>query len=200
MSELIMSRQNEPLLPSILFIATWWALETYTPFEGYGLLLTMALWWLGYLAIRMASHAVYRLGAKAWYLMLQLAVWSGLFLYLGPVEPIRKILILWGIGLPLVFTGAIAHRLYDRFPKAHRAFDPTPRVLYCGAFLVLPGFFWWQHSDFLAGVIAATVVCTLASIPLYYGWRLAERRSGGDRDARFGAEESYRDAGMSDER
>jgi hypothetical protein len=43
------------------------------------------------------------------------------------------------------------------------------------------------------------VVCALSAIPLYYGWRAGEPCPCGERDARFGSEEDYRKAGVSDD-
>ncbi len=49
---------------------------------------------------------MHRLGMKGWLILLQLAVWYGLFLQFAPLHPRAAILLLWGVATPLAFSAA----------------------------------------------------------------------------------------------
>jgi hypothetical protein len=195
-----MTTQNESKGPAILFLGTWWALSNDTPFSDYAFVTALLLMGVGWLAIRVLGNATCRLGGRGWLLILQLAVWFGLFLWFIPADPGLKILTLWGGAIPLLLLGVAWRHLYERFPRLHKHLDLVPYVIACAAFGLLPLICWLRGPGFWAGVAGAFMLCTLASIPLHYGWRLGAPLPRGGRDARFGSEEAYRAAGMSDER
>jgi hypothetical protein len=194
--------QNESKGPVILFFGTLLVLaysENQMLSEHAGEI-TLGLMLIGWLAIKMLGHATARLGKKAWLLILQLAVWYALFLWLVPADPNNKILILWGVGTLLGFAGAGARLIHERFPRVRAVMEGTsPRALALACITGALGS-GLHGSGFWLGLFATLIACLLAAIPFYYGWHLAEPLPRGQHDARFGTGESYRKAGMSDER
>jgi hypothetical protein len=59
---------------------------------------------------------------------------------------------------------------------------------------------WWDGAALAGAIATAALVSGLIALPLYYGWHLAEPLPSKNRDARFGSGDTYREAGMSDER
>jgi hypothetical protein len=190
---------RETIWPAVIFLTTWYALTNYSALEVWAYPGALVLWLVGVLAHRMASRAVFRLGERAWWLLVQLALWYGLFLFLAPIEGFGNALILWGIATPLVLASAVVRRLRERFPHA---LDPAVErrwlLFLLGACLLAAAL--WRPLGFWHGSAVAAISAVLALIPLYYGWELAGDPPRGDRDARFGTEDSFRAAGMSDER
>jgi hypothetical protein len=195
-----MSGQNESKGPIILFCIVWWVLAHEPEYEDHSFLYALLLMLIGWLAIRMAGHAYSRLGKRAVLLMLQVAGWFFLFLSFVPGRVGLKLLAIWGYGIPLLFVGGAARLLYERFPKHREKLDAVPQAL-CGILLVFGPFMRWEASGGYWAALWQTIVeIIFASIPLYYGWQLGEPVPRGERDARFGSQDDYRAAGMSDER
>ena len=65
--------------------------------------------------------------------------------------------------------------------------------------IVAPLVAWNEGYGLWSGLLVALLICGLSGIPLYYGWRFAEPLPR-HHDAGFGSADSYRAAGMSDER
>lgn len=195
-----MSTHGESKGPTILFLVIWYVAAHQPSLEDYAFVYALLLMLIGWLAIRMAGNAISRLGSRAWLLLLQVAVWFGLFLWFIPAGGDIKVLILWGVGLPLLFAGGLAHLAYARFPKYQNRLDALPRIACVAILATAPLVSWYSGHGFWTGFWVAALHIIFASIPLYYGWQLGERLSRGDRDARFGTDEDYRAAGMSDER
>ena len=197
-----MSKQsNESILPAVLLFGTWYALATYTSIPvGPAFVCSVAILCAGWLALRMGSASVYRLGPKAWKLMLQLASWCALFLWAAPLQPVQKGLLLWGIALPLAVIGGAWRQLFERVPRLQGWMVWLPRSVLSASFVHLLLFHWSRDAGVLYAVGAAAITCGLAAVPLYYGWLLGEPLLRGERDARFGTGDTYRAAGMSDER
>ena len=195
-----MASQNENVLPGIIFIATIWALITYTPFQMAAYFIAIALWLVGMAAVRFVGHSHFRLGPRAWLLTLQIGLWFALFLFFFPADLPPKILTVWGIGVPLVFVGAGARWVHGRFPQLHEALSPALVPVAGGAVAVGTLACWIMGLGLVSGFCATLATGAMAAIPLYYGWQFARPLPRGERDARFGSGESFRDAGMSDER
>jgi hypothetical protein len=193
---------NESKGPAILFFGTWFALGSgdNKVLSDHAFELSLYLMLAGWLAIKMLGHATARLGKRAWYLILQLAVWYVFFLWLVPAAPVTKIVFLWGLATPLGFAGAGARRLYERFAHLRDAMNSAPAPALALACTIGAVWSWLDGSGFWTGLFVTLICCLFASIPFYFGWHLAEPLPRGDRDARFGTGDSYRKAGMSDVR
>jgi hypothetical protein len=194
-----METNHESKGPAVLFLGAWWILSDYAPLAEHAFITAIALMVILWLAVKFAGRVVFRLGRDGWFLIAQVAVWFGLFLWFVPAGAITKILLLWGLGIPLIFVGAGARALGHASPKILTVLESGLRyglpVLCIVTALVASA----QGYGFLPGLFGALVVCALSAIPLYYGWRAGEPCPCGERDARFGSEEDYRKAGVSDD-
>jgi len=194
-----MNRSNENIWPALIFFATWWALST-TWLTNYAFVFAIVLWLVGRAAIKLAGQAVFRLGMRAWWLLMQLAAIFALFFGIVPAEPHHAILVVWGIGLPLVMASGAARLLYERFSQA-RAMMQTSALYALGLTLLLVPFLSWATGfGVLDSRSGNLLVAALAATSVFYGWRLAERPMSGAQNAHFGSAGDYRRAGMSDER
>jgi hypothetical protein len=183
------------------FVVTIMLVAKYTEFGPSSVWAAAVLWLSGWLGLRLAGHAVARLGAHAWSLLVQLAGWFGLYVWLAPGETGRHIIIVWGIGLPLVIVGALTRRLYDLFPPRGQRFLATLLEDLCRVMPVLvPLVVWWEGEGLLFGFILVAVYLVLPAIPLAYGWRLGAAPAYDERNARFADPDDFHQAGMSDER
>lgn len=192
-------QKSETIWPALIFLTTWYALTNYPALEIWAYPGALLLWLVGVLAHRMASRAVFRLGERAWWLLAQLVFWYALFLFLAPLEGFGNALVLWGIATPLMLVSAVIRRLRQRFPHAiDSAMQRRWLVFLPGVCLLAAAL--WRPLGLWHGSATAAIIAVLAIIPLYYGWELAGDPPRGDRDARFGSEDSFRAAGMSDER
>jgi hypothetical protein len=190
-----MTQSREGVGPAILFGITWYSVHKFTPFKDSDFGVALLLWAIWWVAIRLVRQAIARLGERAWVLLFQLAVWYGLFLWLIPAEPVLKFLILWGIGTPLAFAGAGARLAGLRFPALHDTFNGLPAGTACMFLIPLPLFAWNTGFGFWRGLFVEIATATLAAIPLYYGWALAEPMHGGAHDARFANDNDYFNGG-----
>jgi hypothetical protein len=157
----------------ILFLVTWWALANHTPLDDYAFGAAILLMTIACLAIRMAGQAVARLGSTGQFLIVQVAIWFGLFLWFIPAHPLSKILVLWGIGIPLIMLGSIARVVYQRFRHLRSRLDRMPQAAVLLLFTVAPLISWAKGPGFWPGIGVAFLLATLPAIPLYYGWQLA---------------------------
>jgi hypothetical protein len=195
-----MSAQNESKGPTILFLVVWWVLAHEARYEDHDFLYALLLMVIGWLAIRMAGNAVCRLGWRAWLLLLQVALWFGLYVWFMPEAWYLNALTLWGVGIPLLFTGAALRLVYEGFPQYERGLALILRGL-CILFLIFGPFVWWDaFGGVRGGFWETSLQIIFAAISLTYGWKLAKPVPHGERDARFGSLEDYRVAGMSDDR
>jgi hypothetical protein len=195
-----MNRANEGIWPGVIFLSTWWALAEYTPFGGYSFFIAILFWLVGLAVIKFLGQSHFRLGLRGWLLTLQVGVWFGLFLYFFPADLPPKILALWGIGVPLIFAGAAARWLAGRFPSyAERCREALAPAFIAGVILSTL-VCWMKGPGFWVGLFATLAISAMVAIPLYYGWQYAKPLPRGERDARFGSDDSFREAGMSDER
>ena len=195
-----MNARNESLLPALIFLWTWWTLSNFNLIGDYALFVAILLWLIGVLAQRMAGNALFRLKGKAWGWLLQLALWYAAFLWLSPLQTSDKILLLWGVATPLAMAGGACRWAYDRYPLLEPVFKSGPIVPPAAlTFVLMAVFAWWAGNGLTTGLIVAALTSAFATIPLYYGWKLASPLPRGPRDARFGTEDSFRTAGMSDE-
>lgn len=186
-----MSRPNDTIWPAVIFVGAWWALGT-TRLENHALLLAFALWFVGRAAIKLAGQAVFRLGMRAWWLLLQLAACYVLFLGLATAEWHHKILAIWGIGLPLVMAGGGARLAYERFPEVRVLFQRGALYALGITLLLAPFLLWITGFEMFESRVANLLVAMLAAVSLYYGWLLAALPAHGGHDARFGSAGDYR--------
>lgn len=185
--------------PSILLLLTIWALSQLPVISAYDILIGFALLGTGALTVGMVSRSIHRLGGKAWWLLLQLAICCAVFLYLAPLGFWWKLFVLWSCGVPLLLAGAIGRAIYERLPRRRPHAKLVPPVLVGVTLVVAPLVSWNEGGGFWNGALVGLLICGLSGIPLYYGWRLAEPLPR-PHDAGFGSADSFRAAGMSDER
>jgi hypothetical protein len=192
--------RNESPGPTLLWLVTWYLLSKHM--DGtVAFVVALAYFAIGWLAIRLCSRTVFRQGAHGWFLILQIGGWFVLFFLFAPIAGDAAFLLLWGIGLPLLFLGGLARAAYDRFPRFRDEVVPVVAKPYTLALLLVPPVgAWWEGHGFWRPLAVTLVAAVLSAILIGYGWMLAEAPARGERDARFGSDEDYRAAGMSDER
>jgi hypothetical protein len=198
--ESIMSPQNEGTGPLILFAVTWWILAHQPDYEDHAFIYALLLMFVGWLAIRLGGDAVSRLGSRAWVLMLQLGVWSCVFLWLVPGIWYLKTLALWGYAVPLVFAGGAARMAYEGARRSPASFSSFPRAICAIGLLLGLVAVWRRNGEYWPGLWEGALELSFAAIALFYGWQLGQPVVRHDRDARFGSYEDYRSSGLSDER
>ncbi len=195
-----MKKESPDRLAQLFWFAmTMAAVSSYTPFGYYNFPVAVALWIVAVLGGRLAGQAIFRLGGKARWLLVQLAIWFGVFLYFAPLPLVLRILVAWGIGLPLVLAGAVARRVYERFPAAQRHFGDAAYLLAVATLVYVPLKAWTAGVALTASLFLAGLILTLGYVALSFGWRLAERPNRGEWDAHLGSQETYHAAGVSDE-
>jgi hypothetical protein len=198
--ERAMSRGAEPILPGLLFFAAIYKLSEYPLIGGAALLIGLALWFVGWLAIRMFSSTVHQLGFWGWVRLLEVAVWCVGALYLVPLTEVTTFFLLWGVATPLMFVGNVWRRAYERFPPIQflmRGLLVLIAVLTAAAAPVAA----WRYSGIVIAeplLVLSGVLGTLLS--LFYGWRLAAPAPTGQYDARVGSFEAFKRRGVSGER
>jgi hypothetical protein len=195
-----MQARQESVLPGLLFLGAWWGFAEYTSFGGYSFFAALALWPVGWMSVSLAGRAIHRLGGMGWSLLLQLLTLGAVFVACVPASNIIPSLLAIGIiGLPLVLAGAAWRGIYDRLPKHAALLGRITDVSFYGSIGLGPAVYALQGPAKL-DAIPFFLMIAMASVPLFYGWMLGQQPRGGERDARFGTEEAYRTAGMSDER
>jgi hypothetical protein len=194
------TRSNETIWPSLTFLWTWWRLTYYPFFEAFAFLWAIALWFVGWGAIRMFSSTVHNLGFWGWVRLFELATLYGLALWLAPFEAPTTILLLWGVATPLLFIGNVWRRAYDRFPPVQSVMHGALNLFAAAVLIAAPVFAWRMGPDFLPQLALSLGAASAGCLALYYGWRLAAAPPNGQFDARIGTMDSFRLRGMSDER
>jgi hypothetical protein len=195
-----MNARNESRGGTILFLGTWFVLGDNTELGGYSFLAAIALMGIGWLALRVMGRAVSLQGARGWWLIAAMVALAALFLWLMPAVPMKKVFVLWAFVLPLIVTGATCAWLGGRFVRLKGAMMRAPFVLlplgiaagmlasdYVGYPMV------WNEWTFVGTAL-------LASVALAFGVALGATEPRENHDARFGTEDQFQQAGMSDER
>lgn len=195
-------RRAEQLM--YLFLLVWYLIAHNTHLnanEAFGAtaflfaVVGLVIWYFRSAAFRDASDA----RKKLW---TYFGCWCLGFAVLAPMDLFEKLMALASIGPALLVAGAAARRLHDGNPdwpiwKSH---DWRWWRWGAASFLVLMTFAFYSDSAPLLGVVKAVFACGLEAVALYYGWHFGVAPQRPDRDARLGSPESYRDAGISDER
>lgn len=193
-----MNRSESPG-PALFWLVTWYMLAQYMD-AGIAFLVSILYWLIAQFAFRMCGRVVFRHGAHGWFLLAQIVGWFALFLVFVPLAEDAKFLLLWGVGIPLIFVGGIARTLCDRHPQFRAVFQCCAQPQALALLLGPPTCNWLEGGRFWLTLAATIASAALSAIPLYYGWMLAEQPDRGDRDAQFGSGDHYREAGMFDER
>lgn len=194
-----MNRSESPG-PALFWLLMWYVLAQYMD-AGIAFLVSILYFLIARFAFRMCGRVVFRHGGRGWFLLAQLTGWFALFFVFAPISGDAKFLLLWGVGIPLVFIGGVARSLSDRVPYIRAKVIPIICKPHTLGLLLGPPIAEWINGQNFWGWLAFTVATTgLSMIPLYYGWVLAEQPARGGGDAHFGSDDDYRDAGMADER
>lgn len=193
-------RDTVRFLRAVIVVGAWWALAEYPLFADNAFVLAIILWFVGKGVLRMFSSSMSRLGARGWWLILQLIAWCALYWWWDTKDAVAKILLLWGVGTPLLFLGALWRLGHDRFPILQRGFVVLPRMLLLMLHAGWTVWYWFGGAGLIDVLVGAAVSSLEVAVPLYYGWRLAEPLPRKVHDARFGSREGFRTAGLSDER
>jgi hypothetical protein len=194
------SRQNENIWPAVLFLWAWWKLSDYPRIGGYAVLVAIALWFVGWVAIRMFSGAVHRLGFWGWTLLLEVAAWYSAALWKAPFGTVDLIFLLWGVATPLLMVGHVWRRAHERFPALQGFMYVVLIVALMASVVTTPVLAWHGGPDFWPALIEAAGFAASGWLCLWYGWRLAAPPSSGEYDARLGSVDGFRRRGVSYER
>lgn len=190
---------NEAVWPALIFFATWWAFTQYPALEPYGFPGALTLWFVGVIAVRMFSSTVHHQGFWGWILLLEITSWFTLAFF-APLEPLTTVLLLWGVGTPLLFVGNVSRRAYDRFPPIQGLMGFMRYVAVGATVLAMPVTAWRLGASFWPALAQAGGFAAAGWLCLWYGWRLAAPPPSGQFDARLGTVESFRRRGLSHER
>lgn len=194
------SRQNESILPGLLFLWAWWKLSDYPQIGGYAFFCALALWYVGWIAVRMFSSAVHRLSFWGWTLLLEVTAWYSAALWKAPFDIVDLIFLLWGVATPLLFVGYVWRRAGERFPPL-QGFMHVMAILALAASVVsTPVLAWHTGPDFWRELIEAAAFAAAGWLCLWYGRRLAAPPPSGQYDAQLGSVDGFRRRGVSYER
>jgi hypothetical protein len=200
MERAMSSRQNESILPSLLFVWAWWKLSDYPHVGGYAFFAAIALWFVGWIAIRMFSSAVHRLGFWGWVLLIEVTAWYSAALWKAPVHTVDLIFLLWGVATPLLFAGHVWRRGHARFPRLQGVMHVMAVLALAASFVSTPVFAWQAGPDLGPQFLAAVGFAASGWLCLWYGWRLAAPPPSGEYDARLGTVDGFQRRGVSYER
>jgi hypothetical protein len=195
-----MNRANESIWPGLLFLWAWWRLSDYPQIGGYAFFCAIALWFVGWIAIRMFSGAVHRLGFWGWVMLFEVTGWYSLALSAAPLDAVTLIFLLWGVATPLLFAGNVWRRAHDRFPALQGAMRVVHIVALAASVVSTPVFAWQAGPEFLSQLMEASGFAAAGYLCLWYGWRLAAPSPSGEYDARLGSVDSFQRRGVSYER
>lgn len=195
-----MNNRSENIWPGVLFLWAWWKLSSYPQIGGgYAFLIAIALWFVGWIAIRMFSGAVHRLGFWGWTLLLEVTAWYSAALWKAPFDIVDLIFLLWGVGTPLLFVGYVWRRAGERFPPLQGFMHVMVLLALAASVVSTPVFAWRAGPDFWRELIEAAGFAA-GWLCLWYGWRLAAPPPSGQYDARLGTVDGFQRQGVSYER
>lgn len=194
------SRQNESILPGLLFLWAWWKLHDYAWIGGWAFVAALALWFVGWIATRMFSGAVHRLGFWGWMLVLEVAAWYIAALWKAPVDIVHLIFLLWGVATPMLFAGHVWRQAHERFTALQGFLRGAVILAMVATVASTPVFAWRAGPDFWGELIEAAGFTGAWWLCLWYGWRLAAPPPGSQFDARLGTVEGFGRRGVSYER
>jgi hypothetical protein len=196
-----MNNRSENIWPGVLFLWAWWKLSSYPQIGGgYAFLIAIALWFVGWIAIRMFSGAVHRLGFWGWTLLLEVTAWYSAALWKAPFDIVDLIFLLWGVGTPLLFVGYVWRRAGERFPPLQGVMRVMAMLALAASAVSTPVFAWRAETDFGRALIEAAGFAAAGWLCLWYGWRLAAPPPSGQYDARLGTVDGFQRRGVSYER
>ncbi len=185
-----------------LFICIWSEIATELRLDGdTAFLVGVVVFCASWFAVRIAGHVLGLMGPSAFGLLVQSIVWAVLFWCFAP-RALRELPLLSDITAIVILglAGARSRQLFERELRLR------------GAEL------WRAHSGIVMACIFGTLLVTMVSlrlwgsiwpliaysllivIPFGFGWRTVGVGSPDRADAKFGDEEGFKDAGLSEER
>jgi hypothetical protein len=87
-----------------------------------------------------------------------------------------------------------------RWARFRRCLREEGLAMLAAAFVLAAMALYREGAGFVGALAGAAALCSMAAVPLHYGWRLGAPRFRPGHDAHFGDEDGYRDRGMFDER
>jgi hypothetical protein len=195
-----MQSRSEPIWPGLLFLWAWWRLSDYPQIGWYAFFCAIALWFVGWIAIRMFSGAVHRLRFWGWVMLLEVTGWYSLALWTAPLDATTVIFLLWGIATPLLLVGNVWRQAYERFPGLQGFMHAVTPVALVVSAVCVPVYAWHAGPDFWSQLLWACGFAAAGYLCVWYGWRLAAPSPSGEYDARLGSVDGFRRRGVSYER
>jgi hypothetical protein len=155
----------------------------------------------GWFALRMSGQFVGMLGPRTLSLLVHSVVWLVLFWVFAPSALLSLPLVLIAFVLfALAMIGARCRLVFERERalRGKKLFsDHSPlvvSVILSGLFIAMAALRTWHSLWPLIGYLA------LPGLPFGFGWRMGGMPSPDRVDAKLGDEETFRDAGLSEER
>lgn len=189
-------------LKAVLFFAAWYEVMAEMHLDGdTAFIVTAFAMFVGWLALRMRGELAAMLGPLTTGLLLRAGLWLLLLWWLSPSwlggQPIVFQVI--GFGM-LVFAGGRARREFEArrtlLTKAELR-KHSEWVLFVALGLPALAAMAW-HAFGSAFVLLGYAL--LPGIPLQFGWQAAITARKTHTDARMGTDDSFREAGVSEER
>jgi hypothetical protein len=155
----------------------------------------------GWFALRMSGQLVGMLGPRTLSLLVHSVVWLALFWSFAPSALLSLPLVLIAFGLfALTMIGARSRLIFERERalRGKKLFSDHSAlavgVILGGLFLCMVALRTWHSLWPLVGYVL------LPGLPFGFGWRMGGMPSPDRVDAKLGDEETFRDAGLSEER
>lgn len=191
-----MQSQTESKGLVILFIGVWWALTTYGPPGDFSFVLALGMMGLLWLAVRGFRMARLRLGWQAVSLAGEAVFAAFAFLGIAPGNGVQNALLVWGVGLPLLFIAAGARFLYEEHAELRSANAlEAAQVLFATWCVLFPVRLWLNGMPLFDAVLRAVFLTSCGLVPLYFGWRFGEPPAPHRIDAKFADDESFKQSG-----
>lgn len=193
-----MAQRGESKGGAILFILGCIALYNAGFTENF-VFIAIYLMLLGIFAVKMFSVARFRLGKRAWLLAGIYVAYVVSFVCLSPYPDVVGVVIVVGIGLPLLFLGVASRLLHDRFEILQRFKHSWGIYIAVSAFLTSPIYAWRSGFSVWPGYALPGLGLAVASVPLVLGWYFAQPPVAREDEARFGKASDFERARISQE-
>lgn len=189
-------------LKLILFVAVWYELSVeFRLGPDVAFLATIGLLAGGWIALRLAGQAAMLMGPMTSGLLIQTLLWFVLLWWFAPalfhaMPIVFDLLIVAGLSL----AGARCHFLYEERKRSGRKLDTADHsvlivlAVFGGLAACMVSLRQWGSLWPLVGYVL------LPALPFAFGWRMAPLAAPERFDAKVGNADSFRDAGLSEER
>lgn len=193
---------NRMLFKLGLFVCIWYEIAAELHLDGdTAFLVGAAVMGFGWFALRMLGQAIGLLGPSNVGLLLQAGLWAALFWWFAPLSlRAQPVIFEIGIVVMLIVAGGAARHQFER---QHERFGDAMWRAHSGAVVVaiLASLFLLMAALRHFGSVWPLVgFGLLLLLPFGFGWRMKLPASRARADAKVGDQETFRDAGLSEER